>query len=71
MQRNFDISSIEDNIVWPRNREKNKKSELRVLVVGSDGRIRGGPIRTLIPKTTIKVYTYRASKFYIKKIEHV
>jgi len=55
MQGNFEISSIEGNIVWPKHHEKNKKSEVSVLVVGNDGLIRGGPVRTLIAKSPVKV----------------
>jgi len=46
---------MEGNIVWPKNHEKNKESEVIVLVVGNDGRIRGGPVRTLIAKSPTKV----------------
>ncbi|KAL9328329.1 hypothetical protein ACSQ67_003332 [Phaseolus vulgaris] len=65
---NFEISSIEGNIVWPKHHEKNKKSEVSVLVVGNDGLIRGGPVRTLIAKSPVKVMISTTNKNVIQNM---
>ncbi|KAH1266755.1 hypothetical protein AAZV13_01G119900 [Glycine max] len=62
LQGNFEISAIEGNIVWPGNDDNNKKSQVTVLVSGTDGQIRGGPVRSLIAKSSIKVFVSTTSK---------
>ncbi|KAK7406954.1 hypothetical protein VNO78_08590 [Psophocarpus tetragonolobus] len=62
LKGNFEISAIEGNIVWPKTHAKNKESHVTVLVAGSDGGIRGGPVRSLIAKSSIKVFVSTASK---------
>ncbi|ESW30027.1 hypothetical protein PHAVU_002G118500 [Phaseolus vulgaris] len=68
LRGNFEISSIEGNIVWPKHHEKNKKSEVSVLVVGNDGLIRGGPVRTLIAKSPVKVMISTTNKNVIQNM---
>jgi len=65
MQGNFEISAIEGNIVWPGNDDNNKKSQVTVLVSGTDGQIRGGPVRSLIAKSSIKVLVHSHNPPYI------
>ncbi|CAJ1930712.1 unnamed protein product [Sphenostylis stenocarpa] len=64
----FEISSMEGNIVWPKHHEKNKKSEVTVLVIGIDGRIRGGPVRSLIAKSPTKVIVSPTNKNVIQNM---
>ncbi|KAL2348715.1 hypothetical protein Fmac_002715 [Flemingia macrophylla] len=59
LQGNFDISAMEGNVVA---QEKNKMSQVTVLVAGTDGRIRGGPVRSLIAKSSVKVIVSTRSK---------
>ncbi|KAK7307416.1 hypothetical protein VNO77_40462 [Canavalia gladiata] len=61
---NFEISSLEGNIVLPKkHNKKNKNSQVTVLVAGNDSRIRGGPVRSLIAKSPVQVIISTMSKY--------
>ncbi|XP_029129172.1 uncharacterized protein LOC109807597 [Cajanus cajan] len=62
LQGNFEISAMEGNVVRQYNGDKKKMSEVTVLVAGTDGRIRGGPVRSLIAKSSVKVIVSTTSK---------
>ncbi|XP_027362503.1 uncharacterized protein LOC113870102 [Abrus precatorius] len=62
LQGHFEIASIEGNIVLPEKLNKNKKSLVTVLVAGNDGRIRGGPVRSLIAKSSVQVVVSTTNK---------
>ena len=60
MQGNFEINSLEGNIVLPKENEPNRASRVHVLVGGEDGRVRGGPVQKLISKSPVQVFIYKS-----------
>ncbi|RDY06544.1 AT-hook motif nuclear-localized protein 5, partial [Mucuna pruriens] len=68
LQGNFEISSIEGNIVLTKNHDKNRISCVTVLVAGNDGQIRGGPVRSLIAKSAVQVIVSTISKDAIQNM---
>ncbi|KAJ1403827.1 PPC domain [Sesbania bispinosa] len=65
---NFHITSFEGNIVFPKRNEKNKASRVTVLLADDGGRIRGGPVRTLIAKSSVQVFIATTSPSAIESI---